>query len=81
MKKKVHNKKIDDDEVSVRQKVRLIMDGKFVTTIMTLLTLFALFGDNFRLWFFTLPADPYFYGILTWAFFMFLMELLINSWV
>jgi hypothetical protein len=57
------------------------MDGKIVTIIMTSLTLFALFGDDFRLWFFTQTIDIYFYSFLTFALFMFLMEIMINSCV
>lgn len=57
------------------------MDGKIVTIIMTSLTLFALFGDDFRLWFFTQTIDIYFYCFLTFALFMFLMEIMINSCV
>ena len=53
LKKKPQNKKVEDDEVPIRQRVREVMDGKIITVIMTSLTLFALFGDDFRLWFFS----------------------------
>jgi len=42
----------DDDEVTIRMRVREFVEGKVVTTVMTIVTLFALFGDDFRLWFF-----------------------------
>ena len=41
----------------MRQKIREMVEGKLVTTVMTLLTLFALFGDDFRLWFAAKEAD------------------------
>jgi len=51
------------------------------TTIMTVLTLFALFGDDFRLWFAQKDADVYFFAILTISFILFFFEILINSGV
>jgi len=51
------------------------------TTIMTVLTLFALFGDDFRLWFAQKDADVYFFSILTVSFILFFFEILINSGV
>jgi len=51
------------------------------TTIMTVLTLFALFGDDFRLWFAQKDADVYFFAILTVSFILFFFEILINSGV
>jgi len=58
-----------------------MVDGKLVTTIMTLLTLFALFGDDFRLWFAQKDADTYFFAVLTVSFTLFSSEILINSGV
>jgi hypothetical protein len=81
LKKKPQNKKVDDDEVPIRQRVREVMDGKIVTVVMTSLTLFALFGDDFRLWFFSYTIDMYFYSFLTVALVMFLMEIMVNSCV
>ena len=41
----------DEDEAPLRTKVREFVEGKFITALMTITTLFALFGDDFRLWF------------------------------
>jgi len=79
--KKAHNKKGEDDQVPIRQTVREFMDGKLVASIMTSLTLFALFGDDFRLWFFEKTIDVYFFSFLLFALLMFLLELMINSCV
>jgi hypothetical protein len=65
----------------LRQKIREIVEGKLVTTVMTLLTLFALFGDDFRLWFAVKDADSYFFAILTVSFILFFFEIMINSGV
>jgi len=62
-------------------RVREFVEGKWITTIMTLTTLFALFGDDFRLWFFQKWVDPYFYGLLCAAFVVFGLEVLLNSCV
>ncbi len=48
---------------------------------MSLTTVFALFGDDFRLWFTTKEADPYFYAGLSVSFLFFAVEILINSCV
>ena len=71
----------EDEEVTIRTRVREIIEGKFVTTLMTLVTLFALFGDDFRLWFFGSWVDPYQYSILILCFFLFAIEILLNSCV
>ena len=63
----------------MRQRVRELVEGKYITLLMTFLTLFALFGDDFRLWFFSKPADPYFFAILMVALFLFALEILINA--
>ena len=50
MKKKQDKKKKvgDDDEQPFRAQVRDVFEGKFVTTVMALVTIFALFGDDIR---------------------------------
>ena len=65
----------------MRQRIREMVEGKLVTTVMTLLTLFALFGDDFRLWFAVKDADSYFFAILTVSFILFFFEIMINSGV
>jgi hypothetical protein len=52
-----------------------------VTTIMSIITLYALFGDDIRLWFTSKGADDYFYGALSLSFVLFTCEILINSCV
>ena len=39
----------NEDDGKIRQQVRDFIDGKWVTLIMTLVTLWALFGDDVRL--------------------------------
>ena len=71
----------DDEAEPVRQQVREIVEGKFITTLMTLITLFALFGDDMRNWLTTKEADVYFFIGLVVSFILFSAELLINSCV
>lgn len=61
--------------------MREVVEGKFVTIVMTLTTLFALFGDDLRLWMTTKETDEYFFYGLVISFILFSMELLINSCV
>jgi hypothetical protein len=62
-------------------RAREFVEGKYVTVIMSLTTIFALFGDDFRLWFTDSSADIYFYGLLSISFLLFTSEILINSCV
>lgn len=55
------------------------MEGKFVTILMFLVTVFALVGDDIRLWLTEKPADPYFFTGLLISFALFTIEILINS--
>ena len=48
---------------------------------MSITTIFALFGDDLRLWFTSKTADPFFYGGLSISFVLFGTEILINSCV
>lgn len=47
---KVNDKKkaLQEDEQPLRSKVREFAEGKLVTIVMMLVTLFALVGDDFR---------------------------------
>ena len=58
-----------------------MIEGNSVTLIMAITTMFALFGDDFRVWFTTKEADPYFYVALIISFLLFGLELLIQSCV
>lgn len=50
---KRQKKNNDEELVPTRQIVREFFEGKFVTLLMAAVTIFALFGDDFRLWFTT----------------------------
>lgn len=69
------------DESNIRGQVRDIVEGKFVTIVMALLTVFALLGDDMRLWFTTKEADIYFNAGFSLSMLLFTIELLINSMV
>jgi hypothetical protein len=71
----------DEDETPIRVKVREFVEGKFVTATMTCITLFALFGDDFRLWFLPKAIDLYFYGALGISMALFALEVLLNCCV
>lgn len=71
----------DEDEITIRMKVREAVEGKFFLCMMTLVTLFALFADDFRLWYFGSYIDVYFYSILIICFFLFGLEIMLNSCV
>jgi hypothetical protein len=59
--------------------MRDFVEGKFVTILMTVVTIFAIFGDDIRLWLTDKNADPYFYTALLVSFFLFFSEILINT--
>ena len=76
-----NNKKSDEDEQPLRSRVREVIEGRYITILMSLTTLYALIGDDFRLWFTHKDADPYFYGGLSASFIFFTIEIFINSCV
>ena len=55
------------------------MEGKFVTIVMSLVTIFALIGDDIRVFGFDKKADNYFYGCLTISMVMFAVEIWLNT--
>ena len=81
MKSKNSNRPPDEDQIPTRQKVREFSEGKFVTIVMTLTTIFALFGDDVRLWMTNKNADPWFFGLFILSLILFSLELLIQSCV
>lgn len=74
-------KLLQDDEQPIRAKIRELSEGKMVTIVMMIVTIFALIGDDFRVWFFTNKADPYFYIGLIFSLVAFTTEILVNSCV
>jgi hypothetical protein len=52
-----------------------ILDSTFVTVFMTVITVYALFGDDIRMLAFPKSADDVFFGISTACLFFFLLEL------
>lgn len=66
-------------DTKIKLKLRDIVEGKVVTIIMSLVTLFALVGDDIRLWIFDKPADFTFnFGLLI-SFILFTTEILLNT--
>lgn len=57
------------------------MEGKLVTIVMTIITVFALFGQDIIMWTTTKKVDPYFYSGLVVSLFLFSLELLVQSCV
>jgi len=46
---------------------------------MSLVTLYALFADDIRLWAFNKSSDPYFFSFMICALILFAIEIIINS--
>ena len=67
----------DEESTPVREQVRKIIEGNSVTILMTITTIYALFGDDCRLYFTSKEADPYFSIALIISFILFGLELLI----
>ena len=82
MKKAAEKKKPSEEElVPTRQRVRDFFQGKLVTMIMAACTIFALFGDDFRLWFTSKDSDIYIDGALIVTLVAFTCEILVISCV
>ncbi|RLN85291.1 hypothetical protein BBJ28_00002747, partial [Nothophytophthora sp. Chile5] len=61
-----------------KQKVLALVEHKYVSSFMTMCTIFALFGDDFRVSFFPKSADTSVYNILFALFIFFSIELVLN---
>lgn len=64
-----------------KDRVRAVIDGSMFTSVMTFVTVYALFGDDLRLALFPADADILFVAFSSVAFFMFLLELVLQSLV
>jgi hypothetical protein len=73
--------KSDGEETKLRQQIREIVDGKIVILLMTMVTLWALFGDDIRLVATSKDADNYFYTSFTIILVMFIVEIYFTSLV
>lgn len=76
--KKVKN---EGDEIKIRQKIRDFIDDKWVILVMTMVTLWALFGDDIRLVATTKTADDYFYISFIIILSLFILEIFFTSLV
>jgi len=65
--------------MKLKNRIRDIVEGKYVTIIMSLVTIFALFGDDLRNWLTYKSADVYFDSCLIISMIVFTMEILINT--
>lgn len=81
MAKQGPSKPTDEEVTPTRAKVREIFEGKIITTIMSTVTLYALFGDDIRFWFTTKSSDLYMDIALIFSLFAFSIEILVNSCV
>jgi len=63
----------------IPQKLVAFVDGKWMTCIMAVLTIFVLWGDDLRISAFSKPHDVYFFIIFVAALILFLGEFFINT--
>lgn len=71
------NSKSQDQKL--KNKMRDFAEGKFVTILMSMVTLFALVGDDIRLWATNKSADIYFNLGLLISFILFTTEIMLNT--
>ena len=81
MKTEKKSRRQEDDEGNIRQRVREFIDGKLVTLVMTSVTLWALFGDDIRVYATDKPADVYFEVSFVVSLVLFVLELFATSLV
>jgi len=64
---------------AVKHAINQFVDSRSCTTVMAIVTFYALFGDDFRLGFCPKSADEAFMVLSSVSFFLFLVELVLNS--
>ena len=67
------------NDSKIKLKIRDFVEGKVVTIIMSLVTLFALVGDDIRLWATDKSADIVFNSGLLISFILFTTEIILNT--
>lgn len=77
----VKKAKSEGEETKIRQRIRNIIDDKWVIMLMTLVTLWALFGDDIRVFATTKSADTYFYISFIVILCLFVLEIFFTSLV
>jgi|TARA_B110000285_G_C14848239_1_gene478697 hypothetical protein len=68
-----------NSDVRLKLKIREFVEGKMVTIVMSLVTVFALVGDDIRTFGFTKHQDDLFYGLLTISMVLFAAEIWLNT--
>lgn len=66
-------------QVDIKKKLIAYLESNFVTITMAIVTLFAIIGDDIRLWSFTKSSDPIFLGFLTLSMVLFASEIIMTS--
>lgn len=66
-------------QIDVKRRIKIILESSAVTTVMTIVTMFALVGDDIRLWAFWKKADPIFFSGLVFSMLMFATEILFTT--
>lgn len=66
-------------QVDIKKKLIAYLEGNFVTITMSIVTLFAIIGDDIRLWSFTKSSDPIFLGLLTLSLVLFASEIILTT--
>jgi hypothetical protein len=67
------------NELKIKNKIKDVVEGKYVIITMSLVTIFALFGDDLRNWLTNKEADIYFDSCLVISMIVFTFEILINT--
>jgi hypothetical protein len=75
-KKRANN---EDEAEPTRSVVRNIVNGSVITIVMAITTLYALVGDDIRVWIYTVDSDFYFIIGMVISFILFGLELLLKS--
>lgn len=68
-----------NNDSKIKNKIREFVEGKTVTLIMAFVTIFALVGDDIRVFGFGKDSDELFFGAMTISMFMFATEIWINT--
>ncbi|KAF4750543.1 hypothetical protein FOZ63_006652, partial [Perkinsus olseni] len=69
----------ENPEIPLKERLTIFMDSKNVQIFMTIVTIFALYGDDFRIFATYKAADPAFYASFIVALVLLVIELSINS--
>ena len=75
----INNARRQPKQIDIKKRLIGILEGAVVTLVMSTVTLFALIGDDIRLWSFNKGSDPVFLVLMILSMILFTTEIIVTT--